>query len=212
MIILSTSAAWAQSKDKFDATSVKLRNMETGITEILERTTKSEIKVDRSNLAEELQSNILELRTAMSEIQQKMLRLSTETSGEIDDISTQTSTLRDNQKTLESIIPNLETRLANVEETLGPIEGARRVVKDDDGSTSAKIFKIGTLGSLIDALPSSENCSEVGNILSTYTDRSYNTVFVKSEIGVVDGCSYEAGRWQVSAGNDFLLGHVVTME
>ena len=110
MIILSTSAAWAQSKDKFDATSVKLRNMENGITEILDRITKLEIKVDRSNLAEELQSNILELRTAMSEIQQKMLRLSTETSGEIDDISTQTSTLRDNQKTLESIIPNLETR------------------------------------------------------------------------------------------------------
>ena len=57
MIILSTSAAWAQSKDKFDATSVKLRNMENGITEILDRITKLEIKVDRSNLAEELQSN-----------------------------------------------------------------------------------------------------------------------------------------------------------
>ena len=47
--MLSSSTAWAQSKEKFDPTSVKLDQMQNGITNILTRIFELEKKMGQSN-------------------------------------------------------------------------------------------------------------------------------------------------------------------
>ena len=53
-LLMSASVAWAQSKDKFDATSVKLVQMENGITNILGRIIKLENQIGKTEEVEGL--------------------------------------------------------------------------------------------------------------------------------------------------------------
>jgi hypothetical protein len=210
-LLMSASVAWAQSKDKFDATSVKLVQMENGITNILGRIIKLENQIGKTEEVEGLRAELLELKNKISVIQADIDDAVIESSARLDDFSSQLIELSNTQADLKLKIPDFAYRLTDLEETLGPIADAGRVVTEDT-STSAKIFKITSLGPFLDELPISRDCQEVGGILSRYSDRSYNTVFVKSQTGSVELCTYELGRWQVLDGDEFSPGHVVKAE
>ena len=208
---LSCSQAWAQSKDKFDPTSVKLDQMENGITNILDRIFKLEKKLDQPPVVEALKQEILDLKIKIASMQKDNLNTTTESATKLNNLASALTEVTNAQQDIKAQIPNLKARLSNVEGTLIPIAAARRIVKNDTND-SAKIFRISTLGPLIDDLPMASNCGEIGSILSTYSDRSYNTAFVKLESDKVSLCTYETGRWQVFDSDEFAPGHVVTTE
>ena len=215
---LSCNTAWAQSKEKFDPTSVKLDQMQNGITNILTRIIDLEKKSGQSQEVEALKIEISDLKNTISTMRQDNLSATNVNATNIDKLASTLSEFSDFregisvfQEDVKFQIPNLKSRLSDVESILIPIAGAQRVIKSD-ATTSAKIFRISSLGPLSNDLPLAENCVEIGRILSTYSDRSYNTAFVKSDNGVVKLCTYESGRWQVFEGDDFAPGHVVTAE
>ena len=140
-LLMSASVAWAQSKDKFDATSVKLVQMENGITNILGRIIKLENQIGKTEEVEGLRAELLELKNKISVMQADIDDAVIESSARLDDFSSQLLELSDSQADLKVKIPDLEYRLTDLEETLGPIADAGRVVTEDT-STSAKIFKI----------------------------------------------------------------------
>lgn len=207
---LSCSQAWAQSKERFDPTSVKLDQMENGITNILDRIFKLEKKSDQSPVVEALKQEILDLKIKIASMQKDNLDTTTESATKLDNLESTLAEVTDAQDDIKVQIPNLKARLSTVEGILIPLAGAQRIVKND--RNSAKIFLISNLGPLIDDLPLATNCGEIGGLLSTYSDRSYNTAFVKSESDKVSLCTYEAGRWQVFDSDEFSPGHVVTAE
>ena len=143
-------------------------------------------------------------------MQSDNLSSSAESTSKLEDLDTKLSGIAEFQEDVKFQIPDLKSRLSNVENILKPIDAARRVVMDDTNK-SAKIFTSSSLGLLIEKLPLAENCNEIGDVLAQIS-RSYNSAFVKTMNGEVNLCTYESERWQVIDSNEFAPGHVITAE
>ena len=210
-VVFSATVAIAESKDSFDPTSVKLDQMQNGITNILTRIFELEKNGSQSTDVEELKLEISNLKAIISSLEAEISNSSATALEKFDDLRSDVSDISKFQDEVKFQIPSLNSRLSDVEVVLLPLAGAQRVVKDE-ATNSAKIFTASNLGSLIADLPLAENCAEIGKILATFSDRSYNTAFVKTNTGDVTLCTYEAGRWQVISGDGFAPGHMITAE
>lgn len=210
-VMIPGNMVLAQSKETLDPTSIKLDQMENGFASLLSRIIELENNLSPAKGVEDLKLEISNLNEAISTLLTDFGKSKLESSEKLDSLVLEVSDLVELQRDANYQIDDLKSRLSVVEAVLMPLAGEKRIVKD--ASTSkAKIFKVSSLGSLVDALPPAENCSEIGKILQSYYDRSYNTAFVKTNTGDVGLCKFELGRWQVISGDQFEPGHVITAE
>jgi len=210
-VMIPANMVLAQSKETLDPTSIKLDQMENGFASLLSRIIELENNLSSAKGVEDLKLEISNLNEAISTLLTDFGKSKLESSEKLDSLVLEVSDLVELQRDANYQIDDLKSRLSVVEAVLMPLAGEKRIVKD--ASTSkAKIFKVSSLGSLVDALPLAENCSEIGKILQSYYDRSYNTAFVKTNTGDVGLCKFELGRWQVISGDQFEPGHVITAE
>ena len=138
-VVFSATVAVAQSKDSFDPTSVKLDQMQNGITNILTRLFELEKNGSQPTDVEELKLEISNLKAIISSLEAKISNSSATALEKFDDLRSDVSDISEFQDEVKFQISSLDSRLSDVEGVLLPLAGAQRVVKDE-ATDSAKIF------------------------------------------------------------------------
>jgi len=209
-VIFAANITLAQSKPKFDPTSVILNQIENGIADILDRLYKLESDASKSASVEELKLEISNLKDIIAAMQNDFSAASAESASKLDDLASQVASVTEIQDKRKLELPNVKARLSEIEEIFWPSVDAERVIMNET-QTSAKIFLTANLDALIDDLPQEQKCEDIGNILKGIS-RSYNSAFVRTVSGEIKVCTLQSRRWQVLDADEFTVGHVVKSE
>ena len=205
LISLSNNTAFAQSKGQFDRTNLKQDQMLKALTKLLTRVVKLEESGPQTEKINELKLEVFSLKETILNLEKNLMAVSSE-------LTTTTEGflgLRDDIVDVYNVqIPGLDTRVLEIETVLEADRASDRIVIDNI-TGSPKLFKVSELGTLIDALPSMDDCGEVGDILFGRADRDYNLLFVKDNGGEVVFCKNDHDFWEVVPSNDREPGHVV---